>query len=191
MGISCVQPSEREVGLRLDGQSQPLASPQLQSKRSFVVNIDRSSKRAKERESDSMFQEPRDAAERAGLTQAKIAAAGKLVEQALHRRGYEYYSNKELWVLAILVAYHSYQQRARGKKSGGAAKKEAERRRRLVSMFLRVVVDEKYRQKPKTSATVMKIIGLLDEWGYEAGETQVRRDIDAALKLWPLPSLES
>jgi hypothetical protein len=58
-------------------------------------------------------------------------------------------------------------------------------------MFLRVVVDEKYRQNPKTSATVMKIIGLLDEWGIQASVTQVRRDIDAALKLWPLPSLES
>ena len=72
-----------------------------------------------------MFQEPRDAAKRAGLTQAGIAAAGKLVEQALHRRGYEYYSDEELGVLAILVAYHSYQQRARGKKGREAAKEQA------------------------------------------------------------------
>ena len=63
-----------------------------------------------------MFQEPRDAAEHAELTQAEIAAAGKLVEQALHCRGFEYYSDEECGVLAILVAYHSYQQRAWGKK---------------------------------------------------------------------------
>src|SRR5207248_5303666 len=112
----------------------------FQSKRSFVVNIDRSRKKIKKQEGDSMFEEPRDAAKHAGLTRAGIAAAGKLVEQALQRRGYADYSDEELGVLAILVAYHSFQQRARGKKSGGAAKKEAEHRRRLVSMFLRVVV---------------------------------------------------
>jgi hypothetical protein len=37
----------------------------------------------------------------------------------------------------------------------------------------------------------MKIIELLDEWGIEASETQVRRDIDAALKLGPLLDWES
>ena len=138
-----------------------------------------------------MFQEPRDAAKRAGLTQAGIAAAGKLVEQALHRRSYEYYSDEELGVLAILVAYHSYQQRARGKKGREAAKEQTNYRRADVNFLLRFIVNKKYRQKPKTAATVMKIIELLDEWGIEASETQVRRDIDAALKLGPLLDWES
>ena len=155
------------------------------------MNIGRSSKKAKERESDSMFQEPRDAAKRAGLTQAGIAAAGKLVEQALHRRSYEYYSDEELGVLAILVAYHSYQQRARGKKGREAAKEQANYRRADVNFLLRFIVNKKYRQKPKTAATVMKIIELLDEWGIEATETQVRRDIAAALELGPLLDWES
>ena len=155
------------------------------------MNIGRSSKKAKERESDLMFQEPRDAAKRAGLTQAGIAAAGKLVEQALHLRGYEYYSDEELGVLAILIAYHSFQQRARGKKGRIAAKEKANYRRVDVNFLLRFIVNKKYRQKPKSLATVMKIIELLDEWGIEASETQVRRDIDAALKLGPLLDWES
>ena len=155
------------------------------------MNIGRSSKKAKKRESDSMFQEPRDAAEHAELTQAEIAAAGKLVEQALHCRGFEYYSDEECGVLAILVAYHSYQQRARGKKGREAAKEQANYRRADVNFLLRFIVNKKYRQKPKTAATVMKIIELLDEWGIEASETQVRRDIDAALKLGPLLDWES
>ena len=155
------------------------------------MNIGRSSKKAKERESDSMFQEPRDAAKRAGLTQAGIAAAGKLVEQALHRRGYEYYSDEELGVLAILVAYHSYQQRARGKKGRQPAKEKVECRRSFVNFFLRFVVEKKYRQDPKSLATVMKIIDLLDGFEIEASEPQVRRDIRAILRIAPLPTSES
>jgi len=138
-----------------------------------------------------MFQEPREAAKRAGLTQAEIAAAGKLVEQALHRRGYEYYSDEELGVLAILVAYHSYQQRARGKKGRIAAKEKANYRRADVNFLLRFIVNKKYRQKPKSLATVMKIQGLLDEWRIQASEMQIRRDINAALKLGPLLDWES
>ena len=155
------------------------------------MNIDRSSKKAKEPESDSMFQEPRDAAEHAELTQAEIAAAGKLVEQALHRRSYEYYSDEELGVLAILVAYHSYQQRARGKKGREAAKEQANYRRADVNFLLRFIVNKKYRQKPKTAATVMKIIDLLDGFEIEASEPQVRRDIRAILRIAPLPTSES
>ena len=138
-----------------------------------------------------MFEEPRDAAKHAELTQAEIAAAANLVKQALHCRGFEYYSDEERGVLAILVAYHSYQQRARGKKGREAAKEQANYRRADVNFLLRFIVNKKYRQKPKTAATVMKIIELLDEWGIEASETQVRRDIDAALKLGPLLDWES
>jgi hypothetical protein len=155
------------------------------------VNLDRRSKKAKEQQNDSMFEEPRAAANRAGLTQAKIAAAGKLVEQALHLRGYEFYSDEELGVLAILVAYHSFQQRARGKKGRSAAAEKANYRRVDVNFLLRYIVNKKYRQKPKSLATVMKIIELLDEWGIEATETQVRRDIAAALELGPLLDWES
>ena len=155
------------------------------------MNIGRSSKKAKERESDLMFQEPRDAAKRAGLTQAGITAAGKLVEQALHRRGYEYHSDEELGVLAILVAYHSYQQRARGKKGREAAKEQANYRRADVNFLLRFIVNKKYRQKPRSLATVMKIIDFLDGFEIEASEPQVRRDIRAILRIAPLPTSES
>jgi len=155
------------------------------------MNIVRSSKKAEKRESDSMFQEPRDAAKHAELTQAEIAAAGKLVEQALHCRGLEDYSDEERGVLAILVAYHSYQQRARGKRSREPAKEKVERRRGLVNFFLRVIVEKKYRQKPTSLATVMKIVDLLDGFGIEASDPQVRRDIDAILRMAPLPTSES
>jgi hypothetical protein len=155
------------------------------------VNIGRSSKKAKKRESGSMFQEPRDAAEHAELTQAEIAAAGKLVEQALHCRGLEYYSDEERGVLAILVAYHSYQQRARGKKGRELAKDNVERRRSFVNFFLRFIVEKKYRQKPRSLATVMKIIDFLDGFEIEASEPQVRRDIRAILRIAPLPTSES
>ena len=155
------------------------------------MNIGRSSKKAKKRESDSMFPEPRDAAEHAELTQAEIAAAGKLVEQALHCRGLEYYSDEERGVLAILVAYHSYQQRARGKKGRELAKDNVERRRSFVNFFLRFIVEKKYRQKPRSLATVMKIIDFLDGFEIEASEPQVRRDIRAILRIAPLPTSES
>jgi len=138
-----------------------------------------------------MFQEPWDGAHHAELTQVEIAAAAKLVKQALHCRGFEYYSDEERGVLAILVAYHSYQQRARGKKSRRAAKEKADRRRSFVNFFLRFIVEKKYRQKPRSLATVMKIIDLLDGFEIEASEPQVRRDIDAILRIAPLPTSES
>jgi hypothetical protein len=136
---------EREVGLRLDGQSRPLSSSQLALNGDFVVNIDRSSRKAKEREVASMVEGPRAAAKHAGLTQAEIDAAGKLVEKALQWRGYPDYSDEELGVLAILAAYHSYQQRARGKKGRESAKEKVEHRRSFVNFFLRSIVEEKYR----------------------------------------------
>jgi hypothetical protein len=155
------------------------------------VNIGRLSKKPKKRESDSMFQEPRDAAKHAELTQAEIAAAGKLVEQALHCRVLEDYSDEERGVLAILVGYHSYQQRARGKKGREGAKEKVERRRSFVNFFLRSIVEKKYRQKPRSLQTVMKIVDLLDGFGIEASEPQVRRDIQAILKVAPLPTAEA
>ena len=138
-----------------------------------------------------MFEEPRDAAKHAELTQAEIAAAANLVKQALHCRGVEYYSDEERGVLAILVAYHSYQQRAWGKKGRVAAKEKVDRRRSFVNFFLRFIVEKKYRQKPRSLATVMKIIDLLDGFEIEASEPQVQRDIRAILRIVPLPTAES
>jgi hypothetical protein len=91
-------------------------------------------------------------------------------------------------VLAILAANYRLQQRARGKKSRGAAKERAELRRGRVNMLLRYVVNKKYRERPTSSATIMEIIGWLDGLGDEASESQVRRDIHAALKRGPLPT---
>jgi len=62
---------------------------------------------------------------------------------------------------AFLSQFSNFQQRARGKKSKSAAKKQAEYRRNHVNILLRYVVDKKYRQKPKTLATVMKIAAAL------------------------------
>src|SRR5262245_29373539 len=128
------------------------------------------------------------AAKDAELTQAEIHAAGKLIERALHPRGLKFYAPEERLVLAVLAANYSHQQRARGKKSKGAAKQQAEYRRNHVNLLLRYVVDKKYRKSPKTLATVMKIIQWLDDIGIEASDTQVRRDINAALKSGPLPT---
>jgi hypothetical protein len=126
--------------------------------------------------------------ERDVLTQEEIRAAEKLIERTMRPRGVPHYSPEERLALAILAANYSLQQRARGKKSKSAAKKQAEYRRNHVNILLRYVVDKKYRQKPKTLATVMKIVGWLDDIGIEASDTQVRRDIAAALKAGPLPT---
>src|SRR5262249_7836040 len=102
-----------------------------------------------------------------------------------------------LWVLCPRTAIgvgdlgclYRLQQRARGKKSKGAAKELARHRRDLVNLFLRYVVDEKYRKDPTSGATIMEIINLLDTavWhGIEASVPQVRRDIYAVLKRGPL-----
>jgi hypothetical protein len=86
------------------------------------------------------------------------------------------------------VAYFSVVQRARGKKSKGVAKVAAEDRRKQVFLLLHYFIEKRYRQKPNTNATVMKIIECLDNWGTEASEPQVRRAIRAVLKSGPLPT---
>jgi hypothetical protein len=122
------------------------------------------------------------------LTQAEIRAAERLLQRTLQWRALPVYSWEERLVLAILVAYQSNLQRARGKKSIGTEKEKAEYRRFHVNTLLRYVVDKKYRKDPKKLATVMQIVKRLDEFGIVATEPQVRRDIHAALKLGPLPS---
>jgi hypothetical protein len=124
---------------------------------------------------------------KAVLTQPEIRAAQKLLEQTLRWRALPVYTREERFALAILAANHSLQQRVRGKKSIGAAKEKAEYRRAHVNLLLRYVVDKKYRKEPNTLATVMEIVKRLDEFGIEASEPQVRRDIHTALKSGPLP----
>jgi hypothetical protein len=124
----------------------------------------------------------------ANLTQEEIASAEKLVIHALSWRGLGYFGYGARSVLAILAANYRLQQRARGKKSRGAAKERAELRRGRVNILLRYVVNKKYRERPTSSATIMEIIGWLDGLGDEASESQVRRDIHAALKRGPLPT---
>ena len=130
----------------------------------------------------------RERAKHAGLTQAEIRAAEKLLLRALQWRGIPSYSPEERLVLAILAAHYSHLQRIRGKKSKGPQKKKAEYRRMHVNLLLRYVVAKKYRDDPKSLATVMNIVEWLDYNRIEASEPQVRRDINAALKLGPLPT---
>jgi hypothetical protein len=127
----------------------------------------------------------------AKLTREEILAAKRLIERALRPHALPVYSPDERLALAILAANHSQLQRARGRKSKSAAKHLAEYRRNHVNLLLRYVVERKYRRDEKTAtslATVMRIVQWLDEIGIEASESQVRRDIHAALKLGPLPS---
>lgn len=124
----------------------------------------------------------------ANLTRAEIHAAEQLLERALQPRVVQFYSPQERFALAILAANYSQLQRARAKKSKGAVKKHAEYRRNHVNMLLRYVVEKRYRDDPKSLATIMKIVEWLDDIGIEASEPQVRRDIRAALKSHPLPT---
>jgi hypothetical protein len=123
-----------------------------------------------------------------GLTPAEIRAAEKLIERALGPRAVPHYTSEERFALAVMAANYSKMQRARGAKSKGAAKDQAARRRGHVNLLLRHVVEERYRRKPATSATVMRIIDWLDQIGIEASEPQVRRDVKEALKQGPLPT---
>jgi hypothetical protein len=123
----------------------------------------------------------------ADLSRAEILAAEGLLERARAWRAIPDYSAEERWALAILVA----DQKARGKKSKSPAKRKAAYRRNHVNLLLRYVVDKKYRRDAKiakSAKTVMTIIDWLDGIGIEASETQVRRDIEAALEQGPLPT---
>ena len=124
----------------------------------------------------------------AELTRAEIQAAEQLLKRALQPRVLPFYSPEERFALAILAANYSQLQRARGKMSRGAVKERAEYRRNHVNMLLRYVVEKRYRDDPKSLATIMKIVEWLDEIGIEASEPQVRRDIHVALKSGPLPT---
>jgi len=123
----------------------------------------------------------------AELSPAEILAAEGLLARALARRAIPDYPPEERWALAILVA----DRRARGRNSKSPEKRQAEYRRNQVNLILRYVINKKYRrngQVAKSAKTIMTIIEWLDGIGIEASETQVRRDIDAALALGPLPS---
>ena len=125
--------------------------------------------------------------EEAEPTPAEIRAAEKLLDRALAPRGIPYFAPEERLVLAILAANLRQQQRIRGKKSKSADKWKAEHRRGWVNLLLRYVIAQKYRDKPNSLQTVMKIVDRLDsDCGIEANETKVRRDIHAVLKRGPL-----
>ena len=82
--------------------------------------------------------------------------------------------------------------KTRGTKSKSSAKRVAEYRRNHVNLILRYVLPKKYRRNDKVARsanTIMDVIEWLDGIGIEASETQVRRDIEAALKQGPLSLL--
>jgi hypothetical protein len=123
-----------------------------------------------------------------GLTSSEIAVAERLLESALAWRALPFYSPEDRMVLAILVA----SQKIKGRKSTSEAKRKAKHRREHVNLLLRYVIPRRFRRDEKTArsaATVMRIIEWLDDaCNIEASESQVRRDINKALKLGPLPS---
>ena len=124
-------------------------------------------------------------AKHAELSPAEMLAAERLLTRALAWRALPDYSPEERWALAILVA----DQKMRGKKSKSPEKRQAEYRRNQVNLILRYVINKKYRRDEKvakSAKTIMAIIDWLDATGIEASETQVRRDIEAALALGPL-----
>jgi len=121
----------------------------------------------------------------AELSPAEILAAEGLLARALARRAIPDYPPEERWALAILVA----DRRARGRNSKSPEKRQAEYRRNQVNLILRYVINKKYRRDEKvakSAKTIMAIIDWLDATGIEASETQVRRDIEAALAQGPL-----
>jgi len=121
----------------------------------------------------------------AELSPAEILAAERLLTRALAWRALPDYSPEERWALAILVA----DQKMRGKKSKSPEKRQAEYRRSQVNLLLRYVINKKYRRDEKvakSAKTIMVLIDWLDGIGIEASETQVRRDIEAALAQGPL-----
>jgi hypothetical protein len=125
-------------------------------------------------------------AKEAGLTPDEIRIGRQRVEQALKRRALPYYSAEERETLAVLRGELSRRQSAKGKARRAKEVAQVANRRQQVDLLLRYVVDEKYRKKPKSLATVMKIVDWLDGIGIPASETQVRRDIAASLKSEPL-----
>jgi hypothetical protein len=128
-------------------------------------------------------------ADHAGLSQAEIRSAERLVDSAMAPRALPFYTPEERMVLAILAADLSRRQRLRGSKSTSAAKRAAAFRRDRVNLLLRYVLEKKFRkteQAATSNRTVMKLIEWLDETGIVATESQVRRDIHEVLKRGPL-----
>ena len=124
----------------------------------------------------------------AQITQSDIRAAERIIEDALRPRALPIYPPDERFALAILAADSSRRQRINGIKGRAGAVAKAQYRKDHVNLMLRYVVDQKYRDDPKVLGTIMEIIRRLDEFGIEASDTQVRRDINASLKLGPLPA---
>jgi len=119
-----------------------------------------------------------------GLTNFDIDAAKELIIQALHPGAIR--TPEELQVLAILEAYISLVQQAKGRRSKGKLKEKAERRRCHVNLLLRYKLENRLREAPTGAETLMKLIEWLDILGIEASVTQVRRDVQAVLSLGPL-----
>jgi hypothetical protein len=123
----------------------------------------------------------------AGLTTEEIRAGRQRIEKARRPRALPVYSAEERQTLAILQAELARRQSAKGKASRTADVARVAYRRKHVNVLLRYVLDKKYREKPKSLGTVMKLIEWLDSIGIQASEPQVRRDIAAALESQPLP----
>ena len=122
------------------------------------------------------------------LTPAEIRLADELIQRALRPRAVGFYSSEERLVLAILTANYSRLQRARGKKSKGIAKEKAEYRKKHVNILLRYVVEKRYRRRSHFARMLDQPVEWLTDSCIEASESQVRRDIHAALELGPLPT---
>lgn len=122
------------------------------------------------------------------LSKAEIDYAKALIRRAKRPRALPVCSTEERLILAILAADLSLRQAAKGRQGSAKRSAPAQRRQAHVNILLRHVVHKRYRTAPRSAATRMEIIRQLDEIGIEASDTQVRRDIDATLKLGPLPT---
>jgi hypothetical protein len=121
----------------------------------------------------------------------EIRAATDLIKQARRPRAIPFYSAEERQALAILRADFAQRQSAKGKARRAPQVAKVAHRRMRVSLLLRYVVKKKYRDDPKSLATVMEIVAQLDETGIAASESQVRRDIAAVLKTDPVPVVKA
>jgi DNA-binding transcriptional ArsR family regulator len=127
----------------------------------------------------------REHVKKAGLTDEMIREAEKFVQHVLRPRGAipitpeDDYSREDLGTLAILAGHRRYLQRVRSKKS----RRFLEYRRWQVYMLLHYVVDQRYRDNPTSPASIKKIADELYDFGFDAGTSQVLRDIKVALQL--------
>ena len=119
-------------------------------------------------------------------TPAEVGAARDLITRAQRPRALPIYSAEEWNALVLVAANFSLRQGVKAKKGTALRCAVSNYRREHVNLLLRYVLPKRYRQRPNSLATRMRIVAHLDKCGITASETQVRRDINKSLKRGPL-----